>query len=143
MAKKKKKDIEEVKDSEEAVDLKEAEDSNEGVGDEQQSDGGDVKKASFPDFENENEAKGANPLSILNDVALKVVVELGRTVLTIEEILELGIGSIIELDKVSGDPVEILVNRKLIAKGEVVVIDEDFGVRITDVMLDKKKEKAN
>ena len=129
MAKKKKKDIE-------------AEDSKAAIEDEQQSDSADVKKASFPDFKDENEAKGANPLSILNDVPLKVVVELGRTVLKIEEILELGIGSIIELDKVSGEPVEILVNGKLIAKGEVVVIDEDFGVRITDVVLDNKNGKA-
>ncbi|RXZ76951.1 flagellar motor switch phosphatase FliY [Paenibacillaceae bacterium] len=73
-------------------------------------------------------------LNLLLDIPLKVTVELGRTHKQIKEILELSQGSIIELDKLAGEPVDILVNNKLIAKGEVVVIDENFGVRVTDIV---------
>jgi flagellar motor switch protein FliN/FliY len=76
----------------------------------------------------------AGNLDLLLDIALNVTVELGRTKKEIREILQLGPGSIIELDKVAGEPVDILVNQKLIAKGEVVVIDENFGVRVTDII---------
>lgn len=73
-------------------------------------------------------------LSLLLDVPLQVTVELGRTKRSVQEILNLSAGSIIELDKLAGEPVDILVNNKLIAKGEVVVIDENFGVRVTDII---------
>ncbi|MNO21719.1 Flagellar motor switch protein FliN [compost metagenome] len=75
-----------------------------------------------------------NNLNLLMDIPLKVTVELGRTQRQIKDILELSQGSIIELDKLAGEPVDILVNNKLIAKGEVVVIDENFGVRVTDIV---------
>jgi flagellar motor switch protein FliN len=73
-------------------------------------------------------------LDMLLDIPLQVTVELGRTRKTIKDILELSSGSIIELDKLAGEPVDILVNNKLVAKGEVVVIDENFGVRVTDII---------
>lgn len=73
-------------------------------------------------------------LNLLLDIPLRVTVELGRTQKTIKDILELSQGSIVELDKLAGEPVDILVNNKLIAKGEVVVIDENFGVRVTDIV---------
>lgn len=73
-------------------------------------------------------------IGLIMDVPLQVTVELGRTRKIIKEILELSHGSIIELDKLAGEPVDILVNGKLIAKGEVVVIDENFGVRVTDII---------
>jgi flagellar motor switch protein FliN/FliY len=73
-------------------------------------------------------------LDLLLDIPLRVTVELGRTHKQIKEILELSQGSVIELDKLAGEPVDILVNNKLIAKGEVVVIDENFGVRVTDII---------
>lgn len=76
----------------------------------------------------------ANNLSMLLDIPLNVTVELGRTKRSVKEILELSAGSIIELDKLAGEPVDILVNNKLVAKGEVVVIDENFGVRVTDII---------
>ncbi|WP_435921239.1 flagellar motor switch phosphatase FliY [Paenibacillus sp. DYY-L-2] len=79
-------------------------------------------------------AADANNLNLLMDIPLKVTVELGRTQKQIKDILELSQGSIIELDKLAGEPVDILVNNKLIAKGEVVVIDENFGVRVTDIV---------
>ena len=73
-------------------------------------------------------------LNLLLDIPLKVTVELGRSKMLIKDILQLSQGSIIELDKLAGEPVDILVNNKLIAKGEVVVIDENFGVRVTDII---------
>lgn len=73
-------------------------------------------------------------IGLILDVALQVTVELGRTKKSIKEILELTNGSIVELDKLAGEPVDIQVNGKLLAKGEVVVIDENFGVRITDIV---------
>jgi len=73
-------------------------------------------------------------LNLLMDIPLQVTVELGRTKKLIREILDLSAGSIIQLDKLAGEHVDILVNNKLIAKGEVVVIDENFGVRVTDIV---------
>ncbi len=73
-------------------------------------------------------------LDLLLDIPLKVTVELGRTEKLIKDILELSQGSIVELDKLAGEPVDILVNNKLVARGEVVVIDENFGVRVTDII---------
>ncbi len=73
-------------------------------------------------------------IGLLMDVYMEVTVELGRTKKLIKEILGIGEGTIIELDKLAGEPVDILVNHKLIAKGEVVVIDENFGVRVTEIV---------
>ena len=73
-------------------------------------------------------------INLIMDVPLQVTVELGRTRKLIREILELAPGSVVELDKLAGEAVDVLVNGKLIAKGEVVVIDENFGVRITDIV---------
>ena len=73
-------------------------------------------------------------INLLLDVPMQLTVELGRTRMLIKDILGLGEGSILELDKLAGEPVDVLVNNKLIAKGEVVVIDENFGVRITDII---------
>lgn len=73
-------------------------------------------------------------IRLLLDIELEVSVEIGRTRMRIKDVLSLGEGSIIELDKVIGEPVEIYANKKLIARGEVVVIDEDFGVRITEIV---------
>jgi flagellar motor switch protein FliN/FliY len=73
-------------------------------------------------------------IGLLMDVFMEMTVELGRTRKQIREILGFGEGTILELDKLAGEPVDILVNHKLIAKGEVVVIDENFGVRITEIV---------
>ncbi|CAG7623626.1 flagellar motor switch phosphatase FliY [Paenibacillus allorhizosphaerae] len=94
-----------------------------------------VQPAQFSSFtpSNMSPVEDSN-LNLLLDIPLKVTVELGRTNKVIKDILELSLGSIIELDKLAGEPVDILVNNKLIAKGEVVVIDENFGVRVTDIV---------
>lgn len=73
-------------------------------------------------------------LDVLLDVPLQITVELGRARKLVRDILNLGAGSLIELDKLAGEPVDVLVNGKLVARGEVVVIDENFGVRVTDVV---------
>jgi len=73
-------------------------------------------------------------MKMVLDVPLKVTVELGRTKLLVNDLLQLGQGSVIELDKMAGEPMEIYVNDKLVALGEVVVVNEKFGVRLTDVM---------
>ncbi|HZG77478.1 MAG TPA: flagellar motor switch phosphatase FliY [Paenibacillus sp.] len=94
-----------------------------------------VQAAQFSDLSAFGSANTDNTnLNLLLDIPLKVTVELGRTQKQIKDILELSQGSIVELDKLAGEPVDILVNNKLIAKGEVVVIDENFGVRVTDIV---------
>ncbi|NNV05012.1 flagellar motor switch phosphatase FliY [Geobacillus sp. C56-T2] len=94
-----------------------------------------IQTADFAEFDAPSLAAAeTRNLELLFDVPLQVTVELGRTKRSVQEILQLSTGSIIELDKLAGEPVDIFVNNKLIAKGEVVVIDENFGVRITDIM---------
>lgn len=73
-------------------------------------------------------------LDFILDIPLKVSVELGRTSILIKDLLQLGQGSVLELDKLAGEPLEVLVNSKLIARGEVVVVNEKFGVRLTDII---------
>jgi flagellar motor switch protein FliN/FliY len=77
---------------------------------------------------------GYGDISLLLDVEMTMTVELGRTTKLVKDILGFGEGSIIELDKLAGEPVDLLVNGKLIARGEVVVIDENFGIRVTDIV---------
>src|SRR5271154_4852775 len=73
-------------------------------------------------------------LDLLLDVPLEVSVELGRSRLSIQNLLALGPGSVVELDKLAGDPLDILVNGRLVARGEAVVVNDKFGVRITDIV---------
>jgi flagellar motor switch protein FliN/FliY len=96
-------------------------DGLDGAGGSAESIGGRLSKTDF------------SKLKMILDVPLKVSVELGRTKMAIHDLLQLGQGSVIELDKIAGEPMEILVNDKLVAMGEVVVVNEKFGVRLTDV----------
>lgn len=73
-------------------------------------------------------------LDFILDIPLKVSVELGRTQVVIKDLLQLGQGSVLELDKLAGEPLEVLVNGKLVARGEVVVVNEKFGIRLTDII---------
>jgi flagellar motor switch protein FliN len=73
-------------------------------------------------------------LDLLLDVPLELSVELGRTRMSIQELLALGPGSVIELDKVAGEPLDILINDRLVARGEAVVVNDKFGIRITDIV---------
>lgn len=93
-----------------------------------------VQHAEFNSLMPASDVQGTGNIGLLMDVTMNMTVELGRATMTIRDILGLGEGSIIELQKLAGEPVDLLVNGKLIAKGEVVVIDENFGVRVTDII---------
>jgi flagellar motor switch protein FliN/FliY len=95
-----------------------------------------VQPAQFPPFEQNDEVEQIekSKMELLYDVPLKFTVELGRTEKTLKEILDLGPGAIIELEKAAGEPLDILVNGKLVAKGEVIVIDEHYGIRIKEIL---------
>ncbi|MDR0642857.1 MAG: flagellar motor switch protein FliN [Treponema sp.] len=93
-----------------------------------------VQPVQFPSLSPHTTPQEAGNISLIMDVYMEMTVELGRTRKLIKEILGMGEGTIIELDKLAGEPVDILVNHKLIAKGEVVVIDENFGVRVTEIV---------
>ena len=100
-----------------------------------------VQAAQFQAFD-----PGFNPLQqhenidLIMDVPLEVTVELGRTVKSIQDILDFSPGTIIELDKIAGEPIDVLVNGKYVAKGEVVVIEESFGIRVTEIIKEPGKE---
>ncbi|MBE6354168.1 flagellar motor switch protein FliN [Treponema sp.] len=93
-----------------------------------------VQSLQFPNLMQPMTASEQGNIGLIMDVKMEMTVELGRTERTIKNILGMGEGTIIELDKLAGEPVDILVNHKPIAKGEVVVIDENFGVRVTEIL---------
>lgn len=97
-------------------------------------DKGEAAKKKGDDGESRLSKADFSKLKMILDVPLKVSVELGRTKMLINDLLQLGQGSVIELDKIAGEPMEILINDKLVAMGEVVVVNEKFGVRLTDVV---------
>ncbi len=94
----------------------------------------EVKRAEFQQLSKIEGAGGQQNIQMILDVTLPISIELGRTSMTVGEILELGSGSVVELNKLAGEPVDVLVNDKIIARGEVVVVDENFGVRITHLI---------
>jgi flagellar motor switch protein FliN/FliY len=79
-------------------------------------------------------AAGQTGIDLLMDVPLRISVELGRTRMSVREVLELQSGSVVELDRMAGDAVDILVNDRLMARGEVVVVDDKFGIRVTEII---------
>lgn len=96
--------------------------------------GGDKKNVVMSPEDSRLARTDFSRLKMILDVPLKVSVELGRTKMLVNDLLQLGQGSVIELDKIAGEPMEILINDKLVAMGEVVVVNEKFGVRLTDVV---------
>lgn len=90
--------------------------------------------------QSEPEERDVSNMDLLMDISLRVTVELGRTRMTLHQVLELQNGSVVELDRLAGDPVDIYINERLIAHGEVVVVDDKFGVRITELV---SKNSAN
>ena len=93
-----------------------------------------ARPAQFAPLKPTAQVAAPSNLDLLLGVSLRVAVELGRTRMEIKEVLQLGPGSVVELDKQAGEPVDILVNDRVIARGEVVVVDDRFGVRITEVL---------
>lgn len=93
-----------------------------------------VSDTNFEELKNEKSEANSRDIDFLLDIPLEVTAELGRTRMLIRDLLQLGQGSVIELDKIAGEPMEILVNNRLVARGEVVVVNEKFGVRLTDII---------
>ena len=92
--------------------------------------------------ESDNGHKTPLDLDFILDIPLKVTVEVGRTRMLIQELLQLGKGSVIELDKLLGEPFEVLVNNKLVARGEVVIVNDRFGVRLTDIISQNERVQS-
>jgi len=102
-----------------------------GGGDAGSGGGKNAKAAATPE---DIQAKKDKNLNLILDIPLKVTAELGRTKMVVSELLNLGQGSVVELSKLAGEPMEVLVNDKLVARGEAVVVNEKFGVRLTDII---------
>jgi flagellar motor switch protein FliN len=94
----------------------------------------EVSEVHFSELKNKEQEKGSLDLDFILDIPLTLTVELGRNRLLINEMLQLGQGSVIELTKLAGEPMDIYVNQRLIARGEVVVVNEKYGVRLTDIV---------
>lgn len=94
----------------------------------------DVKRVQFPDLESEGKGVRIGE-GTLSEIPIEVTAELGRTKLTLREILEIAEGSIIELDRLAGEPLDLKVGGSVVAQGEVVAIDDNYGLRITNVLL--------
>ena len=102
-----------------------------------------VKAAPLPDLGQGAGTPAVKPnIELVKDIQVTLQVELGRTDMLIQDILELTPGKVIELDRLAGEPLDILVNGKLLAKGEVVVVDENFGVRLTSIVEPTAREAA-
>ncbi len=104
----------------------------------------DLLNAEAPELESVDNSEvvhkaDGNNLDLILDIPLRVTVELGRSRMVVSELLNLGQGSVIELNKLAGEPMEILVNDKLVARGEAVVVNEKFGVRLTDIISPKER----
>ncbi|QDV89172.1 Flagellar motor switch protein FliN [Phycisphaerae bacterium RAS2] len=102
----------------------------------------------LPEFEPDRAASGTATaataaIDLLNDVELNVTIELGRAQMLIEDVLKLGEGSVVELDKLAGDPVDVLVNDRLVARGEVLVLNDNFCVRISEIIAPDLEHAAN
>lgn len=102
-------------------------------------------KATFKELEDGRYNGPSKDLDFILDIPLEVTVEMGRTRMIINDLLQIGQGSVIELNRLAGEPLDILVNNKLVARGEVVVVSEKFGIRITDIVspLERVKRLAS
>jgi flagellar motor switch protein FliN len=94
----------------------------------------DPKPATFPPLETKHSETSIKNLDFILDIPMQVSVQLGSTKMLIRDLLQLGQGSVVELEKLAGEPLEVLVNHQLVARGEVVVVNEKFGIRLTDVV---------
>ena len=96
--------------------------------------GQEVQQPDFEDLKDETNEAVSRDIDFLLDIPVEITVQLGTSRMLIKELLQLGQGSVVELDKLAGEPMEILANSRLIARGEVVVVNEKFGVRLTDII---------
>ena len=93
-----------------------------------------IQEHKFNDQQDENQETALREIDFLLDIPIEISVQLGASKMLIKELLQLGQGSVIELEKLAGEPMEIMANHRLIARGEVVVVNEKFGVRLTDII---------
>lgn len=100
-----------------------------------------AEKARFEELREGKPSGGPSDLDFILDIPLEVTVEMGRTKMLINDLLQLGQGSVIELNRLAGEPLDILVNNKLVARGEVVVVGEKFGIRLTDIVSPMERVK--
>ena len=101
-----------------------------------------MEKDSVKEIKQDGDVKQSPNLDFILDIPLEISVELGRAKIPISDLLQLGQGSVIELAKLTGEPLDILVNQKLVARGEVVVINDKFGVRLTDIISPAERVKT-
>ena len=102
----------------------------------------EVQSADFAELDSSSNETTEDKIDMLLEVELDVTIELGRKKMSIQEVLQLGKGSVIELSKLAGEPVDIYVNQKQLAKGEVVVVDENFAIRITTLLEKSERLKS-
>ena len=97
--------------------------------------------ADFPNLQDESSMIGDGSLDMILDIPVTIAMELGRTKISIRNLLQLNQGSVVELDRLAGEPMDVLVNNTLVAHGEVVVVNEKFGIRLTDVVSTSERVK--
>ncbi len=108
----------------------------------QEGGGSPAQQIELDDFTNEGKSVAGRPdLDVILDIPVTISMEVGRTSITIRNLLQLNQGSVIELDRLAGEPLDVLVNGTLIAHGEVVVVNEKFGIRMTDVISPSERIK--
>ncbi|MFW6118980.1 MAG: flagellar motor switch protein FliN [Planctomycetota bacterium] len=108
-------------------------DENEQVAEQEPDEKAEVKEASFGELQDEGRGGGLS-LDLVLDISMPVTVELGRATMTVRELLQMGPGSVVELDRSAGEPIDLYVRDVCFARGEVVVVDNNFGLRITEVI---------
>ncbi len=100
----------------------------------------DAEQFPLPDFQQVLQDAQVSSIDLLRDVELNVKIELGRSRMLVEDVLKLGEGSVVELDKLAGDPVDVFVNDRLVARGEVLVLNDNFCVRVNEIVAGVKEE---
>ena len=111
------------------------------AGDAQPEDGNDVEKAELQDLQDNPTGTSDVSMEVLLDIPVTISMEIGRTKINIRNLLQLNQGSVVELDRLAGEPLDVIVNGTLIAHGEVVVVNEKFGIRLTDVISPAERVK--
>jgi flagellar motor switch protein FliN/FliY len=107
----------------------------------EQADAGETATASFDELTDESVSAGSVNMDAILDVPVTISMEIGRTKINIRNLLQLNQGSVVELDRLAGEPMDVLVNGTLIAQGEVVVVNEKFGLRLTDIISPSERVK--
>ena len=111
-----------------------------GAGESSEADTSEPTQVDVPEVDTGGPAASGKGIELLSDVDLNVKIELGRTQMLVEDVLRLGDGAVVELDKLAGDPVDVYVNEQLIARGEVLVLNDNFCIRISEIVASLEEE---